>query len=67
MELFEHHIFGDERGKLISIEGRMDVPFSIKRTFFIYDVPYGQTRGEHAHVKTKQYIAALSGSCKNYS
>ena len=64
MELFEQHIFGDQRGKLISIEEGVDVPFSIKRTFFIYDVPNDQTRGEHAHVKTKQYISALSGSCK---
>ena len=47
MELFEHHIFGDERGKLISIEGRMDVPFSIKRTFFIYDVLWSDPRQLH--------------------
>ena len=64
MKLFEQHIYGDERGKLISIEERRNVPFSIKRAFFIYDVPHDQTRGEHAHVKTKQYISALNGSCK---
>ena len=64
MKIFEQRVFGDERGKLISLEENLDVPFSIKRTFFIYDVPQDQTRGEHAHIKTKQYISALNGSCK---
>ena len=64
MTIFEHCVYGDVRGKLISLEEHLNVPFSIKRTFFIYDVPNDQTRGEHAHVKTKQYISALNGSCK---
>ena len=55
---------GDFRGKLIALESDIDIPFQIKRVFYIFDVPLGQARGKHAHYKTKQYIAAISGSCK---
>jgi hypothetical protein len=64
MSILEKTIFGDERGKLIAIEEKLDVPFPIKRVFCIFDVPYEQVRGEHAHFQTKQYIVALRGSCK---
>jgi hypothetical protein len=52
----------DTRGNLSFIEENRQVPFEIKRVFFLYDVPSGATRGGHAHKTLKQMIIALSGS-----
>lgn len=52
----------DKRGNLSVIEERKDVPFSIKRAYWIYDVPGGEDRGGHAYLKNKEFIVALSGS-----
>ncbi len=52
----------DERGNLSFIEGDNHIPFKIKRTYMIYDVPGGETRGEHAFIETNEFIVALSGS-----
>lgn len=59
-----HQVRGDERGQLVAIEGGADVPFEIKRIFFIYGTTVGLPRGNHAHYKTLQYLIAVSGSCK---
>lgn len=52
----------DPRGNLSYIEEISQVPFQIKRTFWIYDVPGGSVRGSHAMKKTCEFIVALSGS-----
>ncbi len=52
----------DERGNLSFIEGDNHIPFKIKRTYMIYDVPGGETRGGHAFIETNEFIVALSGS-----
>ena len=52
----------DPRGNLSIIEEYTQVPFSIKRVFYLYDVPSGATRGGHALKATEQVIIALSGS-----
>ena len=52
----------DPRGNLSVIEENNQVPFLIKRVFYLYDVPSGETRGGHALKLTKQVIIALSGS-----
>lgn len=52
----------DRRGNLTFIEGDNHIPFEIKRTYWIYDVPGGETRGGHAFRKQKEFILALSGS-----
>ena len=52
----------DVRGNLSVIEENNQVPFPIKRVFFLYDVPSGATRGGHALKVTEQVIIALSGS-----
>ena len=52
----------DPRGNLTPIEGGKDVPFEIKRAFWIYDVPGGEERGGHAYRKNEEFIVALSGS-----
>lgn len=52
----------DPRGNLSVIEEYKDIPFKIERTYWIYDVPGGETRGGHAFKKTDELIVALSGS-----
>jgi dTDP-4-dehydrorhamnose 3,5-epimerase-like enzyme len=52
----------DPRGNLSFIEEENHIPFKIKRTYWIYDVPGGQFRGGHAFKKQQELIVALSGS-----
>ncbi|MCF2876619.1 MULTISPECIES: sugar 3,4-ketoisomerase [unclassified Tenacibaculum] len=52
----------DERGNLSFLESNSHVPFEIKRTFWIYDVPGGEIRGGHAFKEQKEFIIVLSGS-----
>ncbi|RHJ94182.1 sugar 3,4-ketoisomerase [Parabacteroides bouchesdurhonensis] len=52
----------DRRGNLSFIEAENHIPFDIKRTYWIYDVPGGETRGGHAYKENEEFIVALSGS-----
>jgi hypothetical protein len=52
----------DQRGNLSFYESLNHIPFEIKRTYWIYDVPGGQTRGGHAFKDQHEFIIALSGS-----
>ena len=51
----------DPRGNLTVAEQYKDIPFEIKRVYWTYDVPGGETRGGHAHKKLYQLIVATSG------
>ena len=52
----------DKRGNLSFIEECSHIPFKIERTYWIYDVPGGESRGGHAYRNTDEFIVALSGS-----
>lgn len=52
----------DPRGNLTPIEGGKDIPFDIKRVYYLYDVPGGESRGAHAHKELYQLIVAANGS-----
>ena len=54
--------FLDARGNLSFVEQNTHIPFEIKRTYWIYDVPGGENRGGHAFRETEEFIVALSGS-----
>lgn len=54
--------FLDQRGNLSFIEEFKHIPFKIKRTYWIYDVPGGESRGGHAYKDTEEFIVALSGA-----
>ena len=52
----------DKRGNLSFFENNSQIPFAIKRTYWIYDVPGGEFRGGHAYKENEEFIVALSGS-----
>ena len=52
----------DSRGNLSFFENSNQIPFDIKRTYWIYDVPGGEIRGSHAFKESHEFIVALSGS-----
>lgn len=52
----------DPRGNLSFIEATRHIPFEIKRIFYLYDVPGGETRAGHANINLEQVIIAMSGS-----
>jgi hypothetical protein len=62
VRVLEFRKVADPKGNLTPIEGGMDVPFSIERVFYLYDVPGGEARGGHAHRALHQVIIAASGS-----
>lgn len=54
--------FLDKRGNLSFIEENNHIPFNIERSYWIYDVPGGESRGGHAYKENEEFIIALSGS-----
>lgn len=55
---------GDDRGQLVAIEEQKDLPFAIKRVYYIYDTLPGVRRGFHAHRNLQQILICVCGSCK---
>ena len=60
--VFQPH--GDDRGQLIALEEFKDIPFQIKRVYYMYDTGAGVVRGKHAHKQLKQILICIHGSCK---
>lgn len=60
--IIELPIFADPRGNLSFLENENQIPFKIARSYWIYDVPGGETRGGHAFKENDEFIIALSGS-----
>jgi oxalate decarboxylase/phosphoglucose isomerase-like protein (cupin superfamily) len=52
----------DQRGNLTSVEAESDIPFAIKRIYYLYDIPGGSSRAGHAHYNLHQLFIAMSGS-----
>ncbi|NLX67705.1 MAG: WxcM-like domain-containing protein [Bacteroidales bacterium] len=59
IEIDKHH---HEKGNLSVVENGKTVPFNVKRVYYLYDVPGGESRGGHAHKELQQFIVAASGS-----
>ncbi len=59
---FQQH--GDDRGQLVALEENKDIPFSIKRVYYMYDTGEGVRRGFHAHKSLEQILICIHGSCK---
>ena len=62
VKIIELPKFTDPRGNLSFVEQLKHIPFEIKRTYWIYDVPGGESRGGHAFKQNKEFIVALSGA-----
>ena len=60
IELDKHH--SDRKGNLTVVENNKEVPFEVRRIYYLYDVPGGESRGAHAHRELSQLIIAASGS-----
>jgi len=60
IELDRHH--SDRMGNLSVVQNGETVPFDVKRVYYLYDVPGGESRGAHAHRELSQLIIAVSGS-----
>lgn len=52
----------DRSGNITAIENNKEIPFDIKRIFYLYDIPGGESRGAHAHKECHQFLVAASGS-----
>lgn len=59
IEIDKHH---HEKGNISVIENKVTIPFDVKRVYYLYDIPGGESRGGHAHKELKQLIVAASGS-----
>ena len=55
---------GDDRGQLVALEEFKDIPFRIKRVYYMYDTAPGVIRGKHAHKSLQQILICIHGSCK---
>ena len=64
IKIMDLKIYGDNRGSLIALEKEHNVPFDIKRVYYIYDTKRGVPRGFHAHENLEQLLICVSGSCK---
>lgn len=60
--MFQPH--GDNRGQLIALEEFKDIPFRIKRVYYMYETIEGIIRGQHAHKSIEQILICIHGSCK---
>lgn len=60
--LFQQH--GDERGQLVALEENGEVPFRIKRVYYIFDTKQAVVRGKHAHKQLEQILVCVKGTCK---
>ena len=61
--IYDFNMRGDERGSLIAIEEKNDIPFSIKRVYYIVDTQPGVARGLHAHRALRQVLVCVRGNC----
>ncbi|SHG48433.1 WxcM-like, C-terminal [Flavobacterium micromati] len=52
----------NDAGNITVLENNKDIPFAVKRIYYLYDVPMGSDRGGHGHYELEQYIVAASGS-----
>lgn len=61
---FHFNIHGDDRGQLVAVEEGNDIPFKVRRVYYLYDTVEGVRRGYHAHKNLQQILICVHGSCK---
>lgn len=60
--IFELPKIKDRAGNITPVHNNIEIPFAIKRVFYLYDIPGGESRGAHAHKECHQFLIAASGS-----
>lgn len=64
VDLIKLQSHGDDRGALVALEEQVNIPFQIKRAYYIFDTKPGVKRGFHAHKQLRQLAVVLRGECK---
>jgi len=64
INIIDFDVVGDERGSLVALEGNRNIPFDIKRVYYIYNAKKDVARGFHAHKKLQQVVICMSGKCR---
>jgi len=64
IKFFDFHKKTDSRGKLVFFEIGKDIPFAVKRIYYLYDTEEGESRGYHSHKKLEQCLICINGSVK---
>lgn len=64
VKLVELPSLGDDRGSLVAIESCSDIPFEVRRVYYIFNTQSNVSRGFHAHRKLKQLVVCVSGKCR---
>ncbi|MGI2191823.1 sugar 3,4-ketoisomerase [Shewanella baltica] len=64
VKLIDFPSLGDERGSLVALESNKDIPFDIKRVYYIFCTHQGVVRGFHAHKKLQQVAVCITGKCR---
>ena len=62
-KLINFAVHGDYQGSLVSVEGNEDIPFDVKRVYYIWGTNKETVRGRHAHRKLEQVVICIAGSC----
>lgn len=62
-KIIDFKVKGDERGALVAIDSNQDIPFEIKRVYYVFGTNRDVVRGKHAHKNLEQIIICTSGSC----
>jgi hypothetical protein len=53
---------GDRNGHITAVNNEQEIPFAVRRVFYLYDIPGGESRGAHAHKACHQFLVAASGA-----
>jgi len=61
-EVYELPKVGDRSGHITALNNNIEIPFEVKRVFYLYDIPGGESRGGHAHKECQQFIVAAGGA-----
>lgn len=64
IKFYDLQVRGDARGSLIAVEGGKDIPFDIRRVYYIFETKMNVRRGFHAHKELQQIAICVTGSCK---
>ena len=60
--IFELPKIENRAGNITPVHNNLEIPFAVKRIFYLYDIPGGESRGAHAHIECHQFLIAASGS-----